>query len=220
MNRVRKVATMLHSLVGKPVFIRLNFLFKFQIIVKSKASVRLPSPIRTPSKVVLKSRGSPTKKSTQATPRLPSLVSKLQLTPPATPPTNTLSLHARARALLRPGPSEVIGREKERAILTGFLSSLVTEGSSKPSNGAQHCAAYISGAPGTGKTALVSEVLRGVAVDGLRGVYVNCTGLKEENSVWARVLEEGNFAAPKGKTSAGSEKKRFEAALKTKGVKW
>ncbi|KAF8608765.1 P-loop containing nucleoside triphosphate hydrolase protein [Ceratobasidium sp. AG-I] len=189
--------------------------------VKSKPkSIRMPSPIRTPSKAFLKSRGSPTKKSAQATPRLPSLVSKLQLTPPATPPTTTLSLHARARALLRPGPSEVIGREKERAILTDFLSSFVAGGSVGQSDGqALHCAAYISGAPGTGKTALVSEVLRTITVDGLRGVYVNCTGLKEENSVWARVLEEGNFGAPKGKASAGSEKKRFETALKTKGVK-
>lgn len=189
---------------------------------KSKAkSTRMPSPVRTPSKVLIKSRGSPIKKSVQATPRLPSLVSKLQLTPPATPPTTTLSLHARARALLRPGPSEVIGREKERAILTDFLSSFVAGSStSSPNDCAPHYAAYISGAPGTGKTALVSEVLRAIAVDGLRGIYVNCTGLKEENSVWARVLEEGDFGVSKGKAIAGSEKKRFETALKTKGVKW
>jgi cell division control protein 6 len=178
----------------------------------------LPSPTRTPTKPTPKARKSPVKKSTPAqTPApLPSLVSRLQLTPPAALPTPTLSLHARARALLRPGLGEVIGREQERAVLTSFLSSFTSGGS----DDSVHSAAYISGAPGTGKTALVSEVLRGVAVDGLRGIYVNCTGLKEENSVWARVLEEGGFGITKGKAAVNSEKKRFESVLKTKDVKW
>jgi cell division control protein 6 len=81
-------------------------------------------------------------------------------------------------------------------------------------------AAYISGAPGTGKTALVSEVLRTIAKDKVKGVYVNCTGLKEESSVWARVLEEGGFPSLKGKGSAGSEKKKFETALSSQNIKW
>jgi cell division control protein 6 len=34
------------------------------------------------------------------------------------------------------------------------------------------------------------------------------------------VLEEGGFGITKGKTSVGSEKKRFESVLKTKDVKW
>ncbi|KAG9078442.1 AAA ATPase [Ceratobasidium sp. UAMH 11750] len=187
----------------------------------AKRSVRLLSPTRTPPKPTPKSRKASTKKPVQAVPTpapLPSLVSRLHPTPPATPPT-TLSLHARARALLRPGPGEVIGREKERAVLTDFISSFASGSSSQASDIHQYSAAYISGAPGTGKTALVSEILRGVATDGLRGIYVNCTGLKEENSVWARVLEEGGFGAPKGKTSGGSEKKRFETVLRTENVK-
>ncbi|KAG8699290.1 AAA ATPase [Ceratobasidium sp. 395] len=184
-------------------------------------SVRLPSPTKTPFKPTPNSKKSSTKKVAHVilpSAPLPSLVSRLQPTPPATPPT-TLSLHARARALLRPGPGEVIGREKERAILSDFLSSFAAGSTNQSGDASQHSAAYISGAPGTGKTALVSEILRGIATDGLRGIYVNCTGLKEESTVWARVLEEGAFTIPKGKTSSGSEKKRFETTLKTNGAK-
>ncbi|KAG9109215.1 AAA ATPase [Ceratobasidium sp. 392] len=187
----------------------------------AKRMVGPPSPTKTPFKPTPRSKKSSTKKIAHvilASAPLPSLVSRLQPTPPATPPT-TLSLHARARALLRPGPGEVIGREKERAVLTDFLSSFATGVANQSCDINQHSAAYISGAPGTGKTALVSEILRGVANGGLRGIYVNCTGLKEENSVWARVLEEGGFGASKGKATSGSEKKRFEAVLKTNDVK-
>ncbi|QRV94200.1 enoyl-CoA hydratase/isomerase family protein [Ceratobasidium sp. AG-Ba] len=185
------------------------------LIPKSaKSSNRFASPTRTPPKPAPKSRKSSVKKVAQTGPApapLPSLVSRLQHTPPATPPTTTLSLHARARALLRPGPGEVIGREKERSILTGFLSSFIVEAFNETG---RFSAAYISGAPGTGKTALVGEILKSVATDTLRGIYVNCTGLKEENSVWARVLEEGGFGISRGK-AGNSEKQRFQTALKT-----
>ncbi|CAE6430728.1 unnamed protein product [Rhizoctonia solani] len=184
----------------------------------TKRSVRLPSPAKTPPKDTKTPGKSPTKKPSDPTsaPRLPSLVSRLQLTPPATPPVTVLSLHARARALLRPGVGEVIGRDKERAILTDFLAPFVA---GKPQGPTDKLAAYISGAPGTGKTALVSEVLRTVAKDKVQGIYVNCTGFKEESSVWARVLEEGGFPLPKGKGSAGSEKKKFETALSSQNIK-
>ncbi|KAF8678054.1 enoyl-CoA hydratase isomerase family [Rhizoctonia solani] len=184
----------------------------------AKRSVRLPSPVKTPPKETKTPNKSPVKQLPDPTsaPRLPSLVSRLQLTPPATPPVTVLSLHARARALLRPGVGEVIGRDKERAILTNFLTPFLT---GKPQEPTDKLAAYISGAPGTGKTALVSEVLRTVAKDQVKGIYVNCTGLKEENSVWARVLEEGGFPLPKGKGSAGSEKKKFESELLSQSIK-
>ncbi|CAE6482788.1 unnamed protein product [Rhizoctonia solani] len=185
----------------------------------TKRSVRLASPVKTPPKETKTPNKSPTKKASNATsvPRLPSLVSRLQLTPPATPPTTVLSLHARARALLRPGVGEVIGRDKERAILTDFLAPFVA---GTPHGPTDKLAAYISGAPGTGKTALVSEVLQTVAKDQVKGIYVNCTGFKEESTVWARVLEEGGFPLPKGKGNAGSEKKKFETALSSQNIKY
>lgn len=203
--------------------LRHNLLLAHHPTVKRPA--RLPSPVKTPHKEIAKPERSTAQKSalqsvpapTPAPARLPSLVSRLHLTPPATPPVTTLSLHARARALLRPGAGEVIGRDKERAVLTDFLASFTTGGSRNPTD---KLAAYISGAPGTGKTALVSDVLRGVATDKLKGIYVNCTGLKEENSVWARVLEEGGFSDLKTKGSASSEKKKFENILKAQKVKW
>ncbi|KAH7339589.1 P-loop containing nucleoside triphosphate hydrolase protein [Rhizoctonia solani] len=184
----------------------------------AKRSVRLASPAKTPPRETKTPNKSPTKKSSDPTsaPRLPSLVSRLQLTPPATPPLTVLGLHARARALLRPGVGEVIGRDEERAVLTEFLAPFVAGTPPGPND---KLAAYISGAPGTGKTALLSEVLRTVAKDKVKGIYINCTGFKEESTVWARVLEEGGFPLPKGKGSAGSEKKKFETALLSQNTK-
>ncbi|KEP51193.1 enoyl-CoA hydratase [Rhizoctonia solani 123E] len=184
----------------------------------AKRSVRLPSPDKTPPRETKTPNKSPAKKpsNSASAPRLPSLVSRLQLTPPATPSLTVLSLHARARALLRPGVGEVIGRDQERAALTDFLAPFVA---GTPPGPTDKLAAYISGAPGTGKTALLSEVLRTVAKDEVKGIYVNCTGFKEESSVWARVLEEGGFPLPKGKGNAGSEKKKFEIALSSQKIK-
>ncbi|CAG8752088.1 15929_t:CDS:2, partial [Acaulospora colombiana] len=99
----------------------------------------------------------------------------LQLaTPPVTPSKTNLSKttpYAEARALLRTSSSAssagtLTGRDAERTIITGFLT------------GNEDTCLYISGTPGTGKTALVNDILK--EKDDLIRQYVNCTGMKAE----------------------------------------
>ncbi|KAG8735299.1 hypothetical protein FRC10_010759 [Ceratobasidium sp. 414] len=80
--------------------------------------------------------------------------------------------------------------ERERADLVGFLSPFAGGSSSQSSGVRQHSAAYVSGAPGTGKTALVSEVLRGITADGYLAVILQ-TGTNSLGSVV--VLDELDF---------------------------
>ncbi|BEI89050.1 uncharacterized protein CcaverHIS019_0204120 [Cutaneotrichosporon cavernicola] len=72
--------------------------------------------------------------------------------------------------------SAIIGRDNEKAILGSYLS-LVS---------ASDVGMYVSGPPGTGKTALTTAVGRGLAEQGWRVVEVSVMGLKPQD-VWTRL---------------------------------
>ena len=105
----------------------------------------------------------------------------LQLaTPPATPSKSqnnvnplAITFYSQARALLRTSSTTNIpfnGRESERAIMAEFLAGKCEEDVS---------CLYISGTPGTGKTALVTDILKGM--DDVQSRYVNCVGMRAED---------------------------------------
>ncbi|KAJ7429760.1 hypothetical protein B0H11DRAFT_2141381 [Mycena galericulata] len=72
------------------------------------------------------------------------------------PPYLLLPIHARARALLRAtcnSPStEMAGRDAEHVAISAFFASL-----SDHADAVEHTSLYISGTPGTGKTALINS---------------------------------------------------------------
>jgi cell division control protein 6 len=75
---------------------------------------------------------------------------------------------------------------------------------------------YISGSPGTGKTALVNSVLRPYSNDTkLRIISINCMALNSLDELWDRIVEElvpGGLSKNKGR---GAKKvKGKEAVLK------
>lgn len=122
-------------------------------------------------------------------------------TPPPTPaPTALLSLHARARALLRAttttdGEGALAGREDERATIRAFLDC---------DNAG---VLYISGAPGSGKTALVTSVLAAMPGEARHeALFVNCMALDGPDALWARLLEELGPSAPAGKGKGRGKK--------------
>ncbi|KIM28725.1 hypothetical protein M408DRAFT_329185 [Serendipita vermifera MAFF 305830] len=105
----------------------------------------------------------------------------LQLsTPPATPSKSennvnplAIAFYSQARALLRTSSVTTIpfnGRESERAIIAEFLAG--------KGEGDESCL-YISGTPGTGKTALVTDILKGM--EEVQNRYVNCVGMRAED---------------------------------------
>ncbi|KDQ15196.1 hypothetical protein BOTBODRAFT_54810 [Botryobasidium botryosum FD-172 SS1] len=127
-------------------------------------------------------------------------------TPPRTP--SQTSAHAKARTLLRSSSSTgdddatvgLTGRSTERAQIMSFLAPFV----SSTIDATAPTSMYISGAPGTGKTALVTDVLRELAAcnEGMiETTYVNCMGIKEVSGVWERVVE--SIAAEKSPLKKG-----------------
>ncbi|RDB16817.1 Cell division control protein 6 [Hypsizygus marmoreus] len=112
-------------------------------------------------------------------------------TPPPTPPFSLLSIHARARALLRSTCNNtntaIAGRDAERATINEFITSFL--GDSNDTNDASSTSLYISGSPGTGKTALVNSVLRSIPSEA-KIVFINCMALNNVESLWDRLIEE------------------------------
>lgn len=138
-------------------------------------------------------------------------------TPPPTPPTSLLPVHARARGLLRPTcnstESQIAGRDAERTAILEFLTSFVTPSDSEDED---KTSLYISGSPGTGKTALVSSVLRTLGSGSVNVVFINCMALTSVDALWERLLEE--LEGAKKRKTAGRAKKSsgrgaVEAAL-------
>ena len=90
------------------------------------------------------------------------------------------SMFARSSA-----PGKLIGREEERVKLATYLGERIEDGKGG--------CLYISGPPGTGKSALLNETLEGVERNGAAGVkkaYVNCMVVKDPKGIYARLLEE------------------------------
>lgn len=112
-------------------------------------------------------------------------------TPPSTPP-SLLPLHVRARALLRPtcnDATHIAGRQSERDIIQSFIEPFL-----RSREVIEDCppVLYISGAPGTGKTALVNAIVRPFLIDAdefVKVVSINCMALDGVESVWARISE-------------------------------
>ena len=147
-------------------------------------------------------------------------------TPPPTPPTALLPLHARARALLRSTcnntQAQIAGRDTERAAIVDFLTSFI-QGTPGNNEGGPS-SMFISGSPGTGKTALVNAIIRELSTENITDVKVvsiNCMALKGLDALWERMIEELG-EGPKRKNSSKKLKGReaVSAILTSLSVKW
>ncbi|KAL9095637.1 MAG: hypothetical protein Q9165_002069 [Trypethelium subeluteriae] len=103
---------------------------------------------------------------------------------PSTPSNLGLTVYNEARLLFsrssNPGP--LVGREEERAELAKFIEDHV--------DGHRGGCLYVSGPPGTGKSALLGEV--GTGYEGSTSVnytYVNCMSIKTVADLYLRLIE-------------------------------
>lgn len=136
-------------------------------------------------------------------------------TPPPTPPVLLLPIYTRARGLLRStstSVSPIAGREDERRRILEFITSSWSDSA--------HTSLYISGTPGTGKTALVNSVLRSFeeseGTSDLRVVSINCMALNGLDALWDRLYEELYRTRPSknaAKTCKAKGKQAVEKAL-------
>lgn len=113
----------------------------------------------------------------------------IPLTPrtPRTPtsPSNALTVYNCARQLFTrsANPGRLVGRECERKEMHRFLKEGIESRKGR--------CMYVSGPPGTGKSALVSEVCQGISsTEGVKTSYINCMSAKCSKDVYGKLLEE------------------------------
>ncbi|XP_014247807.1 cell division control protein 6 homolog [Cimex lectularius] len=96
------------------------------------------------------------------------------------------SLSVAIRALHTAQPCGLPGREgKIKEISEILTKSLETKSSTS---------LYISGQPGTGKTACLNYIMAQPEIkSGYKNIYVNCTGMKSSKAVYKRIAEELNI---------------------------
>ncbi|KAI0894864.1 cell division control protein Cdc6 [Annulohypoxylon nitens] len=139
---------------------------------------------------------------TPSTPRHRDALSKVPVTPrhrvmsagrvskrlfPTTPLTpaavQTVYHHARQLFSRSADPGQLIGRDDERAQLKGFLQRC-----SKPNPSG---CIYVSGPPGTGKSAMVNEVTQELVEQGtVKKVYINCMSIKSSKDLYGTLLDQ------------------------------
>lgn len=93
------------------------------------------------------------------------------------------------RATCNDADATVAGREAEREIISKFLRSFVCDEAMQEDGPA---ALFISGSPGTGKTALVNAINRELTKENASTavVFVNCMTVKTLDALWDRLIEE------------------------------
>lgn len=96
-------------------------------------------------------------------------------------------------------PERLLAREKETEAIQNFLKTHVSCG--KPGS------LYISGAPGTGKTACLNKLLHeNQDLKNCKTVYINCMSLRSSHAVFPAIAEEISVNATTGKDVKGLEK--------------
>lgn len=142
-------------------------------------------------------------------------------TPPPTPPSVLVPIYARARALLRPtsnGMLPLSGRATERALISEFITSFVDEADNPAF--VRYTSLYISGSPGTGKTAVVNSVISESAIPPTFTVItINCMALNDVDFLWSRLADELSST----KTKTKKVPKGIDGVhhlLSTYGSKW
>jgi cell division control protein 6 len=114
-----------------------------------------------------------------------------QSTPDALPGRGR-NVYNEARNALRKGDGKLIGREAERAKLESFLSSRL--------NKHKAGAIYVSGPPGSGKSAMVAQIMENIPEDSnLKRSIVNCMTVKETAGMCDKLLTDfEQLSVPQG----------------------
>jgi cell division control protein 6 len=160
-----------------------------------------------------------------ATPTL-NLMELTLSTPPPSPPASLLPIQARVRALLRSTcnntSSSIAGRDLERAALLQFLTSFI-DGTSIDHD-THTTSMFISGAPGTGKTALVNAILLDLLAknDHIKVISINCMALKSVDALWERIIEDLTTTPRRKPTTSKktNSHSRLKALLSTLNTQW
>ena len=147
--------------------------------------------------------------------------SHFSLATPLATPKSLLPLHARVKALLRATCNDanvtITCRDAECDVITNFIQSFVN------GKDIQRCL-FISGSPGTGKTALLNSILQTLNPDLCNVISINCMTLKGVDALWQKLFDNlvstdtelGKILRLKKLKGRGA----VEAALAALSTKW
>lgn len=128
------------------------------------------------------------------------------VTPPPSPHHSIQPISTRVRALLRPTCNHVggmAGRRTEREMITRFISAFLGSSKAESTSNSDSSILYISGTPGTGKTALVNTVLGDMRDDladaQVSVITVNCMAVNDVEALYARLVEDLSKSSQQGK---------------------
>ncbi|KAL9612861.1 MAG: hypothetical protein Q9167_002545 [Letrouitia subvulpina] len=117
--------------------------------------------------------------------RLTGLHGKL-LTPRASPsPHGSSTIYSKARQLFSRSahPGRLIGREAERSEILSFIQEGINSMSGR--------CLYVSGPPGTGKSALINEICNGLeANSSVRKANINCMSIKGAKDIYLKMIND------------------------------
>ncbi|XP_050977939.1 cell division control protein 6 homolog [Labeo rohita] len=158
-----------------------------------------PRPTLSSPKIPLSPISRPSPKRLQETP-CTSPIARTEGKLPVTRlfPVKKSGYHSVKQALHTAVPERLLSREAERAAIVSFLENHVV--AEKPSS------LYISGAPGTGKTACLNCVLQEqkALLKGVQTVVINCMNLRSSHAIFPLLGEK--LGVPKGNSEARLEK--------------
>jgi cell division control protein 6 len=103
---------------------------------------------------------------------------------PSTPGTSITTVYNAARQLFARSsdPGKLVGREEERSELADFINTCIDTTSGG--------CTYVSGPPGTGKSALVHEITSDLQEsDTVKKAYVNCMSVKTSKDIYTALLQ-------------------------------
>jgi cell division control protein 6 len=154
----------------------------------SPSKVRNANAIQNPTPQTPRHRDARSKK-IPVTPRHRVVVAGKSLTPqtprtPVTPGSSITTIYSKTRQIFTRSsePGRLVGREAEREELTTFVKDCM----SKTSGGCT----YVSGPPGTGKSAMVNEVMESLEKsETLKKAYINCMSMKTSKDLYGNLLE-------------------------------
>ena len=127
------------------------------------------------------------------------------------------------KALSTAVPEVLVGRKEQMDVMRNFLQDALVKKKSKASAAAASSknkkSLYISGAPGTGKTASLKHLLNAMSPGekkGFREVFINCMGLKASRDVFVKIAAE---ISPGYEAGANLAEKHIEGEICKSGQK-
>lgn len=119
-----------------------------------------------------------------ATPRTPRRADLPPTPRQSATPTAAQSVYSQARQLFARGANSgrLVGRDAEREKVASFI-----EGCLKSQNGS---CLYISGPPGTGKSAMVHEVCEDIDLSSVKVSHVNCVSMRNARDVYSKLIQD------------------------------